>query len=111
MGNVIRLLTGLFEAPCWPRRSILEAHRQQAGRVREQIEDLKAQLKARAARTGIRDNPEIAHELRTKQARLTDIRKSLAVGGHTEALLEIDSLIGVAAQEMQRRLKTLENKP
>jgi len=45
-----------------------------------------------------------AHDL------LGQIRKTLAANGHTEALAEFDSLLGVASDVARRRLMDLERK-
>jgi hypothetical protein len=37
---------------------------------------------------------------------LHELRRASAAGGHTESLLEMDSLVAVAEQEAQRKLGT-----
>ena len=56
------------------------------------------------------DHSDIRDVLRRTYAVLDEIRKAFAAGGHTEALQELDSLIGVAAQETQRKLVAIENR-
>ena len=56
------------------------------------------------------DHSDIREVLRRTHVVLDDIRKAFAAGGHTEALQELDSLIGVAAQETRRKLVAIENR-
>jgi hypothetical protein len=53
--------------------------------------------------------PPIAETLRRTSRQLKSIRKSVAADGYTAELEEIDSLVGVAQQEAERKLSMVEN--
>jgi hypothetical protein len=53
-------------------------------------------------------NPTSLHDLldHTSQI-LGDIRKAIAAAGHSEAMLDVDSLIAVAQLEAERKLRSI----
>ena len=53
--------------------------------------------------------PPIVDTLRRTSRQLKSIRKSVAADGYTKELEEIDSLVGVAQQEAERKLSMAES--
>ena len=55
------------------------------------------------------ERPPIVDTLRRTSRQLKNIRKSVAADGYAEELQEIDSLVGVAQQEAERKIQIVEN--
>jgi len=52
----------------------------------------------------VADRQDFLETLRETSAVLMALRKAIAIGGHIEAMAEIDSLLAVAQSETNRRL-------
>ena len=72
--------------------------------MRDKVSRRSPRLESEVSSTDIADILRNAHDL------LGQIRKTLAANGHTEALAEFDSLLGVASDVARRQLMDLERK-
>ena len=52
----------------------------------------------------VADRQDFVETLRNTSAVLMALRKAIAIGGHVEAMAEIDTLLAVAQSETNRRL-------